>query len=111
MISAISYKQIWNGLQNQKQVETHYNTTLVSDPPFSCLPSSVVIIIMSVSACKHKLVPSPRITGYLYMSLCRATALCMHNRGLCVVHVTNRLGEQHLHVQSRNIGVQLELDD
>ena len=64
----------------------HYNPTLVSDPPFSCLPSSVVI--MSVLACKHKLVPSPRITGYLYMSLCRATALCMHNRGICVVHVT-----------------------
>ena len=73
------------------------HTTIVSDPPFSCLHSSVVIcIIMSVSACKHKLVPSPRITGYLHMSLCRATALCMHNRDLCVVHVTNGLGEQHL---------------
>ena len=31
-----------------------YKTTLVSDPPFSRLPSSVVI--MSISACKHKLV-------------------------------------------------------
>ena len=71
----------------------HY---LVSDPPFSCLASSVAIIIMSVSACKHKLVQFPRITGYLYISLCRATALCMHIRGLCVAHVTNGLGEQHL---------------
>ena len=70
----------------------HYNTV---SAPFSCLPSSVVI--MSVSACKHKLVPSPRITGYLQMSLCRATALCMHNRGpRVVVHVINGLGEQHL---------------
>ena len=85
-------------------METHYNTTFVSDPPFSCLSSSVVI--MSVSACKHKLVPSPRITGYLYMSLCQATALCMHKEAFvwCMC-----LGEQHL--QSRSIGVQLELDD
>ena len=74
-----------------------YNTALVSDPSFSRLPSSVVI--MSISACKHKLV----YTVSLNTSLCRATELCicMYDRGLSValvytMHCTNGIGEQHL---------------
>ena len=83
-----------------------YDTALVSDPPFSRLPSSVVI--MSILACKHKLVC--RLQGSLVIytrklgtSLCRATVLCicMYDRGLGVAHVytmhcTNGIGEQHL---------------
>ena len=64
-----------------------YNTALVSDPPFSRLPSSVVI--MSILACKHKLVCCLQGSLVIYTrklgtSLCRATVLyiCMYDRGL-----------------------------
>ena len=89
------YIKVWNGLQNQKQVETHYNTTLVSVP----------YIFMSSFICSYHVrfglqtqvstISKDHWLLILHMSLRRATALCMHNRGLCVVHVTNGLGEQH----------------
>ena len=52
----------------------HYNTTLVSDPPFSCLPSSV----LSVSACKHKLVLS-QLELDVGVHVCLWTSLYSHS--------------------------------
>ena len=105
--------------QNLKRRETsdwlEYNISI-----WSSIFTSSSVVIMSVSACKHKLVC--RLQGSLviytrhYPEQLHCAYACMIDQEAFVWRMctpcTNGLGEQHLcKVMYKSIGVQLELDD